>query len=94
MNNTNLRNVSFCEIIVWCGDGGTYNTMSLNAKGDSCPEALFLGLNKTDWQSSTRYRSVGTNPDTGRKFWTADEFDAIQVQQRTRFRRYEGTLFG
>ena len=48
MNNTNLRNVSFCEIIVWCGDGGTYNTMSLNAKGDSCPEALFLGLNKTE----------------------------------------------
>ena len=78
MNNTNLRNVSFCEIIVWCGDGGTYNTMSLNAKGDSCPEALFLGLNKTELAIQYQVSSVGTNPDTGRKFWTADEFDAIQ----------------
>ena len=75
MENPNLRNVSFCEVILWCGDGGTYNTMSLNNPKDSCPEALFNGLDKTALEKQYQVSTVSTNPDTGRKWWSCDKFD-------------------
>jgi hypothetical protein len=76
-NNTNLRNVSFAEVILWCGDGGTFNTLSLNDPKDSAPEDLFNNINKTELAIQYQVPLVSTNPDTGRKFWTCDEFDIL-----------------
>jgi hypothetical protein len=73
--NINLRNVAWAEVILWCGDGGTYNTMSLNDPKDSAPEALFKKLDKAKLAKEYQVTAVSTNPDVGRKFWTCDEFD-------------------
>jgi hypothetical protein len=72
--NINLRNVSWAEVILWCGNGGTFNTMSLNDPKDSAPEAFFKKLDKTAFAEKYQVTAVSTNPDEGRKFWTCDEF--------------------
>lgn len=73
--NTNLRNVSWAEIILWCDKGGTFNTMGLNDPKDSAPEAFFKKLDKLALAKKYQVTAVSTNPDLGRKFWTCDEFD-------------------
>lgn len=74
--NINLRNVAWAEVILWCDDGGTYNTISLNDPKDSAPEALFKKIDKAELVKKYQVKAVSTNPDLGRKFWTLDEFHA------------------
>ena len=69
--HTNLRNIAWAEVILWCGDGGTYNTMSLNDPKDSAPEALFRKIDKAEFAKKYQVTAVSTNPDVGRKFWQA-----------------------
>ena len=77
----NLREVSFCEVIIWCTDpkfevtGGTYGTSGLNDPKDSCPDALLKGIDKSALATRYKVDSVSTNPDTGRKFWIMDTFE-------------------
>lgn len=59
---------------MWCGNGGTFNTMGLNDPKDSAPEAFFKKLDKVEFAKKYQVELVSTNPDEGRKFWTADEF--------------------
>jgi hypothetical protein len=47
----------------------------MNDPKDSCPEALFNGLDRAALEQQYRVEVVNTNPDTGRKFWTLDTFD-------------------
>ncbi|SDU15728.1 hypothetical protein SAMN05216296_2112 [Pseudomonas pohangensis] len=75
MNHTNLRNVSWGEVILWCGNGDTYNTMGLNEPKDSMPLALYQGLDKAKLAKQLDVPSVSLNPDSGRRFWTCDEFE-------------------
>lgn len=86
-HNTNLRNVSWAEVILWCGNGGTYNTMSLNDPKDSAPEALFRQLDKAELAATYQVAAASTNPDTGRKFWTCDE---IHIDGSTTVRDFNG----
>jgi hypothetical protein len=85
--NTNLRNVSWAEVILWCGNGGTFNTMSLNDPKDSAPEALFKKLDKAELARTYQVPFASTNPDTGRKFWTCDE---IHINGSTTVRDFNG----
>jgi hypothetical protein len=87
VKNKNLRNVAWCEIILWCGDGGTYNTMGLNDPKDSAPEELFKKLNKAELAKKYNVEAVSLNPDSGRKFWTLDEF---HIDGSTTIRNFEG----
>lgn len=41
---TNLRNKSFCEVILWCGGGETFGSTGLNDPKDSSPKDLHAGL--------------------------------------------------
>jgi hypothetical protein len=88
----NLRDVSFCEVILWCNDtqyevtGGTYGSTGLNDPTDSCPDVLLKGVDKT--ALATQYKvPVNTNPDTGRKFWILDIFE---LPTSTTVRDYNG----
>ena len=83
----NLRNIAWAEVILWCGDGGTYNTMSLNDPKDSAPEALFNKIDKAEFARKYQVTAVSTNPDVGRKFWTLDEF---HVEGSTTVRDFNG----
>lgn len=74
----NLRNVAWAEVILWCGNGGTFNTMGQNEPRDSAPETLFNKLDKTELAKEYQVGFASLNPDTGRKFWTCDEFDLMQ----------------
>jgi hypothetical protein len=87
VKNKNLRNIAWCEIILWCGDGGTFNTMGLNDPKDSAPEHLFKKLDKEKLAEKYDVKAVSLNPDSGRKFWTLDEF---HIDGSTTIRNFEG----
>jgi hypothetical protein len=73
--STNLRNVSWGEVILWCGNGATYNTLGLNDPRDSMPEALYKKLDKASLAKQFQVSAVSLNPDSGRRFWTCDELE-------------------
>ena len=75
MKFPNLRNVSFCEVILWCGEGGTYGTTWLNDPKDSCPETLYKGLNEQVLASKYQVKSVSLNPPRGRRYWIIDSLE-------------------
>ena len=85
--HTNLRNIAWAEVILWCGDGGTYNPMSLNGPKDWAPEDLFRKIDKAEFAKKYQVTAVSTNPDVGRKFWTLDEF---HVEGSTTVRDFNG----
>jgi hypothetical protein len=87
VKNTNLRNVSWCEVILWCGAGGTFNTMGLNDPKDSAPLELYKKLDKAKMAEKYQATAVSFNPDNGRRFWTCDEF---HIESSTTIRDFEG----
>lgn len=73
--STNLRNVSWGEVILWCGNGATYNTHGLNDPKDSMPESLYKKLDKASLAKQYQVSAVSLNPDSGRRYWTCDELE-------------------
>jgi hypothetical protein len=73
MTFVNLRNVSFCEVILWCGYGGTYGTTGLNDPRDSCPEVLYKGLSNEALAKQYQVKSASLNPPRGRRYWLLDK---------------------
>lgn len=84
---SNLRNVSFCEVILWCGPGGTYGTTGLNDPGDSCPEALYKGLDKEALAKQYQVESASLNPPRGRRYWLIDR---LEIPASTTVRDFNG----
>ncbi len=87
MTFLNVRNVSFCEVIVWCGDGGTYGTTGLNDPSDSCPATLYKGLNEQTLAKQYQVKSVSLNPPRGRRIWLLDK---IEIPTSTTVRDFNG----
>ena len=87
MKFPNLRNVSFCEVILWCGDGGTYGTTGLNDPRDSCPETLYKGLNNEALAKQYQVKSASLNPPRGRRYWI---IDTLEMPASTTVRDFNG----
>jgi hypothetical protein len=84
---SNLRNVSFCEVILWCGEGGTYGTSGLNDPRDSCPEVLYKGLTTEGLARQYRVESASLNPPRGRRIWI---LDTLAIPTSTTVRDFNG----
>ena len=87
MTFSNLRRVSFCEVILWCGFGGTYGTTGLNDPKDSCPEALFKGLSNETLATQYQVKSASLNPPRGRRIWL---LDILEIPTSTTVRDFNG----
>ena len=87
MKFSNLRNVSFCEVILWCGEGGTYGTSGLNDPRDSCPEVLYKGLSNEALASRHKVKSASLNPPRGRRYWLLDR---LEIPTSTTVRDFNG----
>ena len=100
--STNLRNVSWMEVILWCGEGEnakggvTFNTKGLNDPKDSAPEALQKTMNKEEFKARYNAGAVSFNPDQGRRYWTVDTFEMTASDTVRNFNgmdtRYVGTV--
>ena len=87
MTFSNLRRVSFCEVILWCGFGGTYGTTGLNDPKDSCPEALYKGLSNETLAAQYQVKSASLNPPRGRRIWL---LDILEIPASTTVRDFNG----
>jgi hypothetical protein len=88
-NQSNIRNLRYCEISLICGTGpGTasmYNTAEYNKQPavgggpkDTCPDSLWNNISESAMATQFNVPSVWKN---GPRFWTAD---AISIPQGTK----------
>ena len=84
---SNMRDVSFCEVILWCGEGGTYGTSGLNDPRDSCPELLYKGLSNEALAKQYKVKGASLNPPRGRRYWLIDK---LEIPASTTVRDFNG----
>jgi hypothetical protein len=84
---SNMRDVSFCEVILWCGEGGTYGTSGLNDPRDSCPELLYKHLDKEALAKQYNVKGASLNPPRGRRYWLIDK---LEIPASTTVRDFNG----